>query len=275
MTNERLGQMKAHLTTAFLLGSLIAGSAQGVINMDNEASPYGLAVNAPGSANWYSGAFGMEVWELNGTTVPAGVNLDPAPGSGVRGYEAMAAAGFAKEAAYVSQATAGPGGFELGELILNHVSPPGATVVLALATWNTGASSWSAMLATATPATRAGILAFVQPTSTPDGGAPPVPPVLAMDQDLVMTAIPEPCVAALAGLGGAVLLLARRFPQRRRACSAGFQACRAAGFQVARLSLAPAPGGFGTRRYCRLGSLRHGSPMKGPGEERVVVRMRR
>ena len=267
--------MRAHLTTAFLLGSLIAGLAQGLIDLGNAGSPnpHGLAVNAPGSANWYSGTFGVEVWELNGTNVPAGVNLDPAPGSGVRGYEAMAAAGFAKEAAYVSQATAGPGSFDIGELILNKVSPPGATVVLALAAWNTGAASWSAMLATATPATRAGVLALIQPTAAPAGGAPPVPPLLAMDQDLVMTAIPEPCVLALTGLGGAVLLLAGRLAQRRRACSAGFQARTVARFRVGRRPLAPAPSGLGNGRHRRLGSLRHGSAIKGPAQERVVVTM--
>ena len=162
---------------------------------------------------------------LGGTTVPAGVNLAPAPGSGVPAYEAMVAAGFVKEATYVGETTTYPRSFSLFALILNNVSPPGATVVLALAAWNTGAASWSAMLATATPATRAGVVAFVQPTVA-FITTPPVPPPLAMDQDLVMTAIPEPCVPALAGLGGAVLLLARRFARRRRACSAGFQACR-------------------------------------------------
>ena len=262
--------MRVHSTTAFLLGSLIAGSAQGLINVDDTLSPHGLAVNAPGS--WYSGTFGMEVWVLSGTTAPAGVNLAPAPGSGVRAYEAMVAAGFLKEATYASQTTTYPGSFSLYTTVLNDVSPPGATVVLALAAWNTGAPSWGAMLATATPATRAGVLAFVQPTTDPGlGGA--LPAVLAMDQDLVMTAIPEPCVPALAGLGGAVLLLARQFAQRRRACGAGFQACRVAGFQAGRLSAAPAPSAFGNRRYRRLGSLPHGSPRKPWGQERVVVTM--
>ena len=225
---------------------MVAGLAQGLIDVDNLAALGGLAVNAPGSANWYSGAFGMEVWELNGTDVAAGVNLAPARGSGVRAYEAMVAAGFVKEATYVSQTTIYPGSFELGELALYNAPPNGATVVLALAVWNTGAPSWSAMLASATPATRAGVLAFVQPTTAISGvQAPPAP--LAQDQDLVMTEIPEPSVPALGGLGGAVLLLAGRSAQRRRACGAGFQACRVAGFQAGRLSVASAPRGFGTR----------------------------
>ena len=54
----------------------------------------------------------------------------------------------------------------LGEVDL-PVSPAGATVVLALAAWNTGDLSWGAMLANANQATRAGIVAFVQPTTVP------------------------------------------------------------------------------------------------------------
>jgi hypothetical protein len=156
----------------------------------------------------------MEVWELNGTAIPSGINLSPGPGSGVLGYDAMVAAGFVKEATYVSRATIFPGSFHLDELFMWHVNPPGSTVVIALAAWNTTAPSWSAMLAQATQDTRAGIVALLQPTADPTIGGN-IPPVLAMDQDLVITAIPEPSALALAGLGGALMLLARRSRQPR------------------------------------------------------------
>ena len=200
--------MRAYLATAFLTGSLTASLAQGTIVVDDTVSAYGLAANAPGSANWYSGTFGMEVWELNSTSVPTGLNLDPSPGSGVRAYEAMVADGLSKEAKY-SQATATTGEFSLGELLI-PTSPRGGTVVLALAAWNTADPSWNAMLANANPGTRAGVVAFLQPTSLPDGGVPPTPQPLFMDRDLVMTAIPEPCVPALAAFGVVLLLYSRR-----------------------------------------------------------------
>ena len=55
-----------------LLGCALDGFAQGAVAVDNSLTPYGIAVNAAG--NYYSGTFGLEVWELNGTVVPAEVN---------------------------------------------------------------------------------------------------------------------------------------------------------------------------------------------------------
>jgi hypothetical protein len=199
--------MKAHPATALLMTSLVTVSAQGTFHLDDSVSIHGLTVDAPG--NWYSGTFGMEVWERNGTAIAPGINLSPGLGSGVLGYDAMVAAGFVKEATYVSRATVFPGSFNLYTLFMGDVSPPGSTVVVALAAWNTSAPSWSAMLAEANQGTRAGIVALLQPTADPTIGGN-IPPVLAMDQDLVMTAIPEPSGLALAGLGGALMLLARR-----------------------------------------------------------------
>jgi hypothetical protein len=183
---------------------------QGSFALDDSNIPSGLATDAAG--NWYSGTFGMEVWDLNGTSIPAGINLSGAPGSGVLGYAAMVAAGFLKEATYANE-VANQGTFELGPVSMPNVTPAGATVVVALAAWNSSAPSWGAMLGNANQATRAGVVAFVQPTVPPE--APPlVPPSLAMSQDLVMTAIPEPPGLPLAGLGAMLLfLLCRR--QRR------------------------------------------------------------
>ena len=204
------------LSAAAALSLSLDALAQSNFALDDTPIPSGLVVNAPG--NWYSGTFGMEVWELNGTSIPAGINLGAAPGSGVLGYNAMVAAGFVKEATYANEATTpGPGYFELGLLDLPNVVPAGATVVVALAAWNTSAPNWGAMLANANPATRAGIVAFVQPTTCIYCGNPPTPAGLAMPQDLVLSPIPEPSGLALAGLGGALLLFLRgfqRYPTR-------------------------------------------------------------
>jgi len=188
------------------MASLVVGFAQGIFALDDSTSIYGLAVDASG--NWYSGTYGVEVWELSGTSIPASVNLSAAPGAGVRGYDAMIAAGFAKEGTYVGQGTVGPGYFTGTQVFMANVNPAGATVVVALAAWNTSATSWSAMLAEANPGTRAGVAAYVQPTIIPYLN-PGVPPVLAMDHDLVMTAIPEPPGFALAGLGAVLMLFER------------------------------------------------------------------
>ena len=65
------------------------------------------------------------------------------------------------------------------------------------------------MLATANQPTRAGAVAFAQPTTPFSGGLPLSPSGLATNQDLVLAAVPEPSAVALAGLGGALLLLLR------------------------------------------------------------------
>jgi len=192
--------------------------AQGLIYLSDESLANSLVVTAP--SNWYSGTFGMEVWMLNSRIVPVGINLSPAPGAGILGYNAMAAAGFLKERTYAGKTTFFPGAFSIGEVDMLDVRPLGATVVLALAAWNTDDPSWGAMLAHAGQATRAGIVAFVQPTTDPTVGGS-LPKDLAMDRDLVLSEIPEPSGLALAGLGGVLLLLSRRRGQRTSNWSQG------------------------------------------------------
>ena len=199
---------KAMLLVVASIGAVLSALSQGSFYLDNSGIVPGLTADRPG--NWYSGTFGMEVWELNTTTIPAGINLSPGRGSGILGYDATVAAGFVKERTFAGRTTAYPGAFVFGEVDMLHVAPAGATVVLALAAWNTGDASWSAMLANANAATRCGVVAFVQPTADLTVvGAPPSPKDLVMDQDLVMCAIPEPTGPALAGLGAAVLLARR------------------------------------------------------------------
>lgn len=125
--------------------------------------------------------------------------------------------GFKKEVSYVNK-TMSQGEFELGQVLLPDVTPAGSTVVLALAVWNTAASSWAAMLSSANTNAAAGVLAFVNPTVAPTSGPPPVlaslPGWSSSVGDLVMTAlyanIPEPSTLSLVGLGAAALLLFRQ-----------------------------------------------------------------
>jgi hypothetical protein len=151
---------------------------------------------------YYSGTFGMEVWELGGrTSVPAGIDLNATMGSGVLAYEDRVAAGFKKEATYAGQTMDG-GAFWLGNLTMGDVSPAGSSVVLGLAIWNTSAASWPTMLGSADANTRAGVLAFPSPTvdllfsaTLPWVGADINANGTALGEDLVMTtvsAIPEP-----------------------------------------------------------------------------------
>ena len=96
------------------------------------------------------------------------------------------------------------------------VTPAGSRVVLGLAVWNTSATSWAAMLSSCTGTTRAGVLAFPNPTSFPGVGFPPLIPVdinagwTAAGTDLVMTNVPEAGTLALAGLGVAAMSVSRR-----------------------------------------------------------------
>jgi hypothetical protein len=192
---------------AFALGAL----AQGSINLDNSSGiNYGVAIGAAG--NYYTGTYGMEVWELSGaTSVPAGIDLPPA-GSPALAYDDMVADGFKKEATFANQAMTIPGTFSLGEVTLADVTPAGSTVVLGLAVWNTSAPSWAAMLSGAGANATGGVIAFVNPTAYASSGPPPPPANLTgwnSVGDLVM-AVPEPSVLALAGAGVAALLILRR-----------------------------------------------------------------
>jgi len=201
--------MKKLLLTAVALAGFTAGvMAQGYFQLDGNSIANGVAINTAG--NYYDGPFNMEVWELNAAAVPAGINLAPAPGAGVLAYNAMTAAGFKMEPAPTF--TFGGGVITLAQAYkMPDVTPKGSTVVVAVAAWNTAATSWSAMLGAANASTRAGVLAWVQPTANYNiSPTPPAPGNAWPGQDLVMTAVPEPGTLALAGLGAAALLIFRR-----------------------------------------------------------------
>jgi hypothetical protein len=115
--------------------------AQGTINLDNSLNATGVAIGTAG--NYYSGTYGMEVWELNATSVPAGIDGLPSVDSGVVAYNTMVNDGFIKEATFANQPMTIPGTFSLGEVTLADLTPAGSTVVLGLAVWNTSAPSWA------------------------------------------------------------------------------------------------------------------------------------
>ena len=186
----------------------LGASAQGTILLEDiSINPY---VDTDVIGNYYTGVFGIEVWALYGATLPAGINLPPAPGSGVAGYNAMVADGFTLEATFANQTMNG-GLFFVGNV--NGVALPtipGGNAVIALAVWNTSASSWSAMLGTANGATRAGVIAFVNVVTPWYLDNQPASPLDGWTEDLVMAAVPEPGTLALAGMAIAIVLVLGR-----------------------------------------------------------------
>jgi len=199
---------KLALTGIATLALAAAAFAQGLVAIDDSANANGVADVTAGS--YYSGTFGMEVWELNAaTSVPSGIN-GAAPSAA---YAALATDKFSKEVTFANQ-TMSMGTFALGTATLPDVSPAGSSVVLALAVWNNSGATWSA--GTALAGAHGGVLAFVNPTVAPvSSGPPPTPASLSgwTSGDLVMTAVtsvPEPGTLALAGLGLASLLIFRR-----------------------------------------------------------------
>lgn len=179
---------------------------QGLIDINNSSSTGGIKDD---QGNWYGGAYGLEIWELNAASVPAGINgaLNTAA------YDALTTAGFKKEATLNGTIGAGSEGVlsGLAPVTMADVSPAGSTVVLALAMWNNSSTSWANMASGATAATRAGVIAFVNATANPAAQPPPIaPPLDGWTDNLVLTPIPEPSMFALAGLGAAALLIFRR-----------------------------------------------------------------
>jgi hypothetical protein len=204
---------KLALTGIATLAIATGAFAQGLVSIDDSLNNNGVAFP---SGTYYNGPFGMEVWGMAGSTVPAGLNsAAPATAYGVISTSPWTQALNSGGTAFEANGTMSAGGFSVGTATL-PASPAGSSVVMALAVWNSSATSWAAA---ATGKASGGVFAFVNPTTAPAaaGQPPAIPQAMSgwtsAQGDLVMTAIttiPEPGTLALAGLGLASLLALRR-----------------------------------------------------------------
>jgi hypothetical protein len=189
---------------------LAAGAfAQGTVVIDNGNPGFpGLDLSTVG--NFYSGAYGLQVYILNngGATVPGNINNFNGNNSPLA-FANMLAAGYTLEHTYVNQTItpANAGTISLGTLTLNDVSPAGANTTIALVAWQGSGATFNS-------APNGGVITFANPTGNPNSAPPGTPANLtgwkALGTDLVMTPVPEPSILALAGLGAAALMGIRR-----------------------------------------------------------------
>jgi hypothetical protein len=207
------------LTSIASLAFAVGAGCQGLIALDNSANDNGVVADG-GGPYYYTGTFGMEVWELNAAAPP---NLSPYGGYPYLTYATMQRDGFNHEATFANQQMTIAGAFSLGGLLLPDVAPKGSSVVLALAVWTGSAPDWSAAIQLLNGATQAGLIAFENPTTAPwTSGPPPVPAALTGWTDrvgdlyLVPIIAPEPGALPLAGVGAATLLLFLRAFRRGR-----------------------------------------------------------
>ena len=198
------------------MGLAFGSFGQGAVDFNNSSASGGVAHGTAGTYT-YDGPYGVELWMLNGNTVPANINsLDGVNSS--QAYANLTADGFVLETKTSGTISAGFEGIisGLGNVKMADVNraTAGGNAVLAVAFWEGNAASFGG-------ASFAGVMAFVNPTSdytaqpTPTApgltgwdtapGAPGTP-----GKDLVTTAVPEPGTFALAGLGAAALFIFRR-----------------------------------------------------------------
>jgi len=185
-------------------GLSVGAFAQGLINLDNTTIAPSLSLTT--SANFFSGTYGMQVYILNGGTVPGGINN---AASSPAAFQALISAGYLLEKTFTGQTITAPnaGSFSLGSVTLPDVTPKGSTTTIALVAWQGSGASFGA-------AQNGGVITFANPTADPTAVPPPTPANLsgwnALGQNLIMTPVPEPTTFALAGLGAAALMAIRR-----------------------------------------------------------------
>jgi len=218
--------MKKLAITAVATLSLVTGAmAQSTVAIDNNLASGYFTANGGGAANAYSGTYGLEVWALGGTTVPANLTgITPKTGYAQPLYANFATDGLTLIQTYVNQTLAGgiitaanlPGGGIV--TVPSTVSPTaGSPLVLGLAIWNNNAATFTAGAGIANALL--GVNVFVNGSGAPNN-SPPAPPldlsgtgasVPGMASDTVMMpTVPEPGIFALGGLGAAALLIFRR-----------------------------------------------------------------
>ena len=191
--------------------SLVLGAlGQGAISLDNTTAAFGL--RRQGWPQFYTGAAGIQVWYLNGTTYDLSA-INSKTDSPFEAYQQLTTDGFTLVATFGNTAV-NAGGFSLGDLQIPGVTPGGSTMTMAIAAWEGTGSIFNG--------SRNGVLAFYQPTEDYIANPTLAPPDLTAAQsaggapggfsttDLVLAQIPEPFSFALAGLGAAAFLIWRR-----------------------------------------------------------------
>jgi hypothetical protein len=160
------------------------------------------------AGNFYSGAYGLQVYELNTATLPGNINSFDGVNS-TTAYQNMLADGYTLQGSFTGKTitAANAGVFSLGSLNMAGVSPAGGTVSIALVAWTGAGTSFPS-------SGNAGVITFVNPTSDYTATPTPTPKNLtgwgSLGKDLIMTPVPEPATFALAGLGAAALMIFRR-----------------------------------------------------------------
>jgi hypothetical protein len=198
------------LTCLTTLGLALGAYAQGTIVLNNAIANNGVAEFTAG--NYYSGTYGLALFELNAATVPAGINPPAQPS--ITAYNAMLADGFtALTGGEFDDQRMTDGTIALGSQ--TFASLPIGNVVLGLVVWN-NSQTLGQLLTAPNAGAILGVLAIPQTTVNLSSQPPGVPLDLhagwnSVGQDLIMTfPIPEPGLFALAGLGLAALLIFRR-----------------------------------------------------------------
>jgi hypothetical protein len=189
---------KIVVSTLASLAFAVGAFAQGSVTVDNTTAAGYVDLNGNnGAGTAYSGTGSLQVWYLNGTTVPT------LSGNNLTAYNSLAGDGFTLAQTYHSVAYAS-GGFSLGELDIAGINS-GANTTFAIACWNNATSAFAS-------AANGGVIDFVNSTANYTASPKPAAPYLTgFTGNLNMaTLAPEPTTIAFAALGVGSLLVARR-----------------------------------------------------------------
>jgi len=202
---------KSLLTTIAVAGFALGAIAQGSVNVSDSTINPGVTIN--NSSSFYSGAMTLQVWYMNGSSIPTGINN---ASSAQAAYSAMTGDGFTLAQTFTS-ASVSSGTFSFGELDIAGVTPAAANAEFALVAWNNNTSAnWGAAV---NGSAHGGVVAFENPTANYQTPPPntPTPPNFSgwntLGQNLIMTQLtpsPEPTTIAFAALGLGSFLVARR-----------------------------------------------------------------
>jgi hypothetical protein len=182
-------------SVAFAVGAF----AQGSITPNNNNSAGYVDINGNnGAGTAYSGTGSLQVWYLNGSTVPT------LSGNNVTAYNSLAGDGFTLAQTY-QNVTFASGGFGEPELDIAGITPAGNNTTFAIVAWNNATSAFGS-------AANGGVIDFVNPTANYTAKPTPAAPVLSgFTGNLDMATIaPEPTTIAFAAMGLGSFLVARR-----------------------------------------------------------------